>query len=141
MMAYIGKNEKSHFMEPLSEMIALPEILLDRASGEPLHGQISRQIAQAIREGKLGRDAHLPSTRTLARMLGLSRNTVLIAYESLAAEDLIRSERGSRTRVNNWVPVVLPTTARLLHEAQYPERITLLGDPDGNPLYLRHDMR
>lgn len=128
-------------MEPLSEMIAFPEILLDQASGEPQHQQISRQIAQAIREGKLGRGARLPSTRTLARMLGLSRNTVLVAYESLAAEDLIRSERGSGARVNNSVPVVMPTMARLLQGAQYPERITLFADPDGNRLYLRHHMR
>jgi GntR family transcriptional regulator/MocR family aminotransferase len=122
-------------------LIALPEILLDRASREPLHTQISRQIAQAIREGKLGRGARLPSTRTLARMLGTCRNTVSIAYETVAAEDLIRSERGSGTRVHNWVPVALPTMANLLDEARYPECITLLGDPDGNPLYLRRHTR
>jgi len=122
-------------------MIALPEILFDQASGEPLPEQISRQIAQAIREGKLGRGARLPSTRTLARMLGVSRNTVLVAYENLGAEDLIRSERGSGARVNNWVPVALPTMARLLYEARYPECITVFGDPDGNPLYVRHDMQ
>ncbi len=121
--------------------MALPEILLDQASGEPLHEQISRQIAQAIREGKLGRGARLPSTRTLALMLGISRNTVLIAYETLAAEDLIRSQHGSGARVNNWEPVALPTMAKLLYHARYPECITLLSDPDGNPLYLRHDMR
>ncbi|MGI9070915.1 MAG: GntR family transcriptional regulator [Bryobacteraceae bacterium] len=122
-------------------MIALPEILLDRASDEPLHTQISRQVAQMICEGKLGRGARLPSTRTLARMLGISRNTVLIAYETLAAEDLIRSELGSGARVNNWAPAMLPSMAKLLHEARYPECITLVRDPDGNPLYLRHDMR
>ncbi len=122
-------------------MIALPEILLDPVSDEPLAGQISRQIAQAIRESKLGRGTRLPSTRTLARMLGVSRNTVLIAYEILAAEDLIRSERGSGARVNNWAPVALPTMAKLLYDARYPECITLLCDPDGNPLYLRHDTR
>lgn len=121
-------------------MIALLEILLDQASGEPLHKQISRQIAEAIREGKFGCGVRLPSTRTLARMLGISRNTVLISYETLAAQDLIRSERGSGARVNNRAPVVLPTMANLLYEAQYPECITLLSDPDGNPLYLRYRM-
>jgi DNA-binding transcriptional regulator YhcF (GntR family) len=122
-------------------LIALPEILLDRASGEPLHMQISRQIARAIREGKLGRGARLPSTRTVARILGISRNTVLIAYETLAAEDLIRSEHGSGARVNNWAPVVLPRAAKLLDEGRYPECVTLLDDPDGNALYLRDHMR
>ena len=122
-------------------MITHPGILLNHDSCEPLYEQISRQIAQAIRQGKLGRGARLPATRTMARMLGVSRNTVLIAYETLAAEDLIRSERGSGARVNNWAQVALPRMAILLHEAQYPERITLLADPDGNPLYIRHDMR
>ena len=120
-------------------MIAWPEILLDRASAEPLHQQISRQIGQAIREGKLGRYARLPSTRALARILVVSRNTVLIAYETLAAEDLIRSACGSGARVNQSTPVRLPAMARLLGEAQYPERITPFGDLDGNPLYLRHE--
>ncbi len=119
-------------------MISLPEILIDQTSGGPLHEQISRQIATAIRQGKLGRGARLPSTRTLARMLGVSRNTVLVAYENLAAEDLIRSKRGSGAHVNNWAPVALPTMARLLGDAQYPECITLVRDPDGNPLYLHH---
>ncbi len=128
-------------MEPLSELIDLPGILLDRASGEPLYEQISRQIAQAIRQGKLGRGARLPSTRTMAHMLGISRNTVLLAYETLEAEDLIRSQRGSGAHVNNWAQAALSRMALLLSQAQYPERITLLADPDGNPLYIRHDMR
>lgn len=122
-------------------MIALPEILLDHSSSEPLHEQISRHIAQAIRKGKLGRGARLPSTRTMARMLGVSRNTILISYETLVAEDLIRSERGSGARVNDWAPVALPARAELLYEARYPECITLFRDPDGNNLYLRHDTR
>jgi GntR family transcriptional regulator/MocR family aminotransferase len=120
-------------------MIALPEILLDQSSGEPLHEQISRHIAQAIREGKLGRGARLPSTRTMAHMLGVSRNTILISYETLVAADLIRSERGSGAHVNDWAPVTLPTRAKLLYEARYPECLTLFRDADGNPLYLRHD--
>jgi DNA-binding transcriptional MocR family regulator len=73
--------------------------------------------------------------------LGFLRNTVLIAYETLAAEDLIRSERGSGAHVNNWAQVALPRMAILPHEAQYPERITLLADPDGNPLYIRQGVR
>src|SRR5262249_2944374 len=55
------QNGKSHFMEPLARRIRLPEVLLDRASREPLYEQIARQIAQAVRGGKLRHGARLPS--------------------------------------------------------------------------------
>ncbi len=87
-------------MEPLSSGIRLPEIPLDRQSREPLHQQITRQVAKAIREGNLGRGCRLPSTRLLARMLSVSRNTVLVADESLAADDLIHNVHGSGAHVN-----------------------------------------
>jgi GntR family transcriptional regulator/MocR family aminotransferase len=122
-------TSRSHFLAA--------DILLDRTSGEPLSTQIARQIAQAIREGRIGRGTRLPSTRALARLLGVSRNTVMTAYETLDSDDLIRSERGSGARVNHWAPVAMPTMAQLLADARYPQRITLISDPDGNPLYLR----
>jgi hypothetical protein len=71
-MADLTHNGKSQFMEPLSSRARLPEILLDRQSRESLHGQITRQVAKAIREGSLRRGCRLPSTRLLARMLGVS---------------------------------------------------------------------
>jgi DNA-binding transcriptional regulator YhcF (GntR family) len=140
-MADLAHNRKSHFMEPLSREIRLPEILLDRQSSEPLHEQITRQVGKAIRGGNLRRGCRLPSTRLLARMLGVSRNTVLIAYETLAAENLIRNLHGSGARVSNFAPVTLPPMASLLSAAMYPELVTLFADPDGNPFYLRHPDR
>ena len=110
-------------------------------SREPLHQQIARQVAEAIREGNLHRGCRLPSTRLFARMLSVSRNTVLVAYESLAADDLIQNVRGSGARVNNFAPVTLPPMTGLLLAAMYPKLVTLLCDPDGNPFYLRHPDR
>ena len=134
----LAHNGKSHFMEPLFSRLGLPDILLDRQSGEPLYGQITRQMAEAIREGKLRRGERLPSTRAMARMLGISRNTVLIAYETLAADDLTHSMHGSGARVKHSALVTLPPIARLLSAAMYPQVVTLISDSDGNPLYLRH---
>jgi DNA-binding transcriptional regulator YhcF (GntR family) len=128
-------------MEPLARQMELPNILLARQSGEPLYEQITRQVAQSIREGRLRRGSRLPSTRLLARMLGVSRNTVLIAYENLGAQDLIRNVPGSGARVGNFAPVTLPPIASLLSAAMYPEIGTLLHDPDGNPFFLRHPDR
>src|SRR6185436_6513161 len=74
--------------------VLLPSIVLDRASTLPLFQQLRTQLARAIRDGLAG-GTRLPSTRVLARLLRVSRNTVLAAYDDLAADGLIRSRRGS----------------------------------------------
>ncbi len=112
---------------------------LDRNSRVPLQRQIYRDIARAIRTGSVKDEARLPASRKLAEMLGVSRNTVVAAYEDLAADDLIRGERGSAMRVNRSSHRVGSSSwlRDVLRKAQYPERVLSLGDPDGNPLYLR----
>jgi len=46
-------------------------------------------------QGQLSGGARLPSSRTLQRDLGVSRNTVLSALEQLAAEGYLIGRRGS----------------------------------------------
>ncbi|HEX4134940.1 MAG TPA: GntR family transcriptional regulator [Bryobacteraceae bacterium] len=70
----------------------IPPIALDRVSAVPLHRQIYGQIADAIRSGAVQYVARLPSTRVMAALLGVSRNTVLAAYEELAVEGLAQGE-------------------------------------------------
>src|SRR5258708_39439300 len=82
-------NEKSHFRGPLVSrrlQLFVPPIVLDRASPLPLHRQIHDQIAQAIRGGAIDYAARLPSTRVMAGLLRVSRNTVVAAYEDLPAD-------------------------------------------------------
>lgn len=118
---------------------SLPAIALDRSSREPLYRQLSCRIAEAIRGEEIDREARLPSTRLMANLLGVSRNTVLAAYDALMADDLIRGERGSGMRVNGK-PGVTGMRAiglrRVIREAGYPARTISFSDPDGNPLYL-----
>jgi DNA-binding transcriptional regulator YhcF (GntR family) len=64
------------------------QFALDRYRAEPLSLQIVRQVQEAIEAGRVARGTRLPSTRLLARTLGVSRNTVLTAYEELAAPGL-----------------------------------------------------
>jgi len=78
----------------------------------------------------------LPSTRLLARLLLVSRNTVLAAYEELAAEGLITGKPGAGMRVNGPAGVGRPRFHRVMREARYPERTAALQDCDGNPLLL-----
>ena len=75
---------------------------LDRASPVPLY----RQVYQGIREAILGRlrpGARLPSSRTLAADLGVSRNTVVGAFEQLLAEGYVEG-RGRRHDVARSCP-------------------------------------
>ena len=117
----------------------VPAIALDRTSSVPLHRQIHQQVAQAIRSGAIEHDTRLPATRVLAQVLGVSRNTVLAAYDALAADDLIRGAHGAGMLVNGIARRLNPFAMRtLLRAAAYPERILAFTDPDGNPLYLRH---
>ncbi|HWP96038.1 MAG TPA: PLP-dependent aminotransferase family protein [Syntrophomonadaceae bacterium] len=64
---------------------------------------LARQIYQALKEhmmkGNLRLGEALPSTRELAKLLTVSRNTVCEAYEMLSAEGFIESRQGSSTRV------------------------------------------
>ena len=65
-----------------------------------LHEQISDQIRQLIAEGKLRPGSYIPSSRQLADHLGVSRNTVLLAFNRLASEGCIEATKGSHTFVS-----------------------------------------
>ena len=113
----------------------LPKIALDRSSSKTLHRQIVDQITWAIRAGSVGEGGWLPSSRRLAALLGISRNTALAAYDQLTAEGLVLGARGSGMRVG-WTPGGIPRARRLLRDAQYPARTAISKNPDGNPAYF-----
>lgn len=60
-----------------------------------LHGQ----LRAAILAGRLRPGVRLPSTRSLARACGVSRNTAVAAYELLLSEGYVSARRGSGTVV------------------------------------------
>ena len=78
-----------------------PELLLrlDRGRGEGLGFQLQRELREAIRSGRLGRDERLPSSRAMARELGVSRGLVQECYAQLQAEGYLTTRVGSATRV------------------------------------------
>ncbi|MEU0400131.1 PLP-dependent aminotransferase family protein [Streptomyces sp. NPDC006197] len=78
-----------------------PELLLvvDRDSGEPLRTQLELRLRDAIRTGRLRVGERLPSSRELARMLGVSRGLVQECYAQLQAEGYLVTRVGSATRV------------------------------------------
>ena len=78
-----------------------PELLLavDRAAAEPLRSQLETQLRDAIRSGRLAAGERLPSSRELAREVGLSRGLVQDCYAQLLAEGYLETRMGSATRV------------------------------------------
>jgi GntR family transcriptional regulator/MocR family aminotransferase len=114
----------------------LPALTLDRGSPTPLHRQLADAVRLAIRRGGLRTGTALPSTRRLAATLGVSRNTVLTAYEELAAEGLLGGRRGSATRVCGvHRPSAAPDPRTILRGSHYPVRTFAFEDPDGQALY------
>jgi GntR family transcriptional regulator / MocR family aminotransferase len=78
-----------------------PELLvrLDRSASEPLRAQLEASLREAIRGGRLRAGERLPSSRELARALGVSRGMVQECYGQLLAEGYLTSRTGSATRV------------------------------------------
>src|SRR6266566_4543404 len=88
-----------------------PIIVLDTTSSVPLYHQLYNRLRQAILTGQLATGTRLPATRTLADQLGVSRNTVYIAYQQLLAEGYIDSKVGHGTSVARVTPETLLTIA------------------------------
>ena len=83
------------------------ELLLtvSREDDATLGAQIEDQLRCAIREGSVKRGARVPSTRDLARQLGVSRRVVVDAYGQLAAEGYFSLRQGARPRVSDAAAV------------------------------------
>ncbi|TCC49108.1 PLP-dependent aminotransferase family protein [Kribbella capetownensis] len=72
---------------------------LDRSRPEPLRVQLETGLREAIRDGRLSIGERLPSSRELARTLGVSRGLVQECFSQLQAEGYLTSQVGSATRV------------------------------------------
>ena len=65
-----------------------------------LQAQIREMLVAAILDGQIPLGAALPSTRVLARQLGVARNTVALAYELLVNEGYLLTKSRSGHYVN-----------------------------------------
>src|ERR671935_753511 len=106
-------------------IIAFEMIRLDRASAEPLHQQLYRQIRDELRSGSFSDGAsRLPSSRALAKDLGISRLTVSLAFSKLHSEGYLRSKAKSGTFIANPLPEVflrpppVPTVQMPRHDSR-----------------------
>ena len=67
-------------------------ISLDPQSVTPLYEQIYQYVKEDIQSGRLACGVKLPSSRSLARYLEISRSTVELAYEQLLSEGYIETK-------------------------------------------------
>ena len=95
------------------------ELLLSvvRGDGRTLGAQVEDQFRRAIRDGSLREGAQVPSTRDLARQLGVSRRVVVDAYAQLASEGYLNLRQGARPRVSDNAPVVRAAAAQVVPAA------------------------
>ena len=92
----------------------------------PLFRQLHRALRAGILDGVVPPGTRLPATRALATELGVSRTTVLLAYEQLAAEGYLDGRRGSGSFVHDVPPLAAPGRAKTAGP-------TALASPDPVP--------
>jgi GntR family transcriptional regulator/MocR family aminotransferase len=77
---------------------------LRESSREPMHRQLYSELREAVLNGRLPPGSRLPSTRAIASELGVSRNTVMGAFDQLLAEGYLEGKVGSGTYVAEKLP-------------------------------------
>lgn len=90
-------------------------LLIDRDSKKQIYLQIYEYYRERILSGEISADSPLPSTRSLAGELSVSRNTVETAYQQLLAEGYLYSRQGSGyyiSKVERLAPAAAKNTVR-----------------------------
>lgn len=85
-------------------MISLDNFFLDVGQPGTLQARIQQLIARGILDGRFRRGERLPSSRSLARHLGVSRITVTLAYTELVADDYLSARGRSGYFVSDNAP-------------------------------------
>lgn len=97
-------------------------ISIDSSSNIPLYRQVLDSIKNAIKSGVLKAGEQIPSTRDLARSLGVSRVTTVKAYRELLAQGYLESGFGAGSRISRNMPSE--------KVAEYRQHITFAATPD-----------
>jgi GntR family transcriptional regulator/MocR family aminotransferase len=107
-----------------------PELLLElrRDASRPLRAQLEDGLRATVRSGRMAAGARMPSSRTLARDLGVTRRLVVEAYAQLCAEGYLLGREGSGTYVADRVLDAPP--ARSVREPPRPRHDFFPGAPD-----------
>jgi len=119
-------------------------VVRERRPGTTLFQWVYDEVRSAILDGRLRRGRRLPSTRELARFYGVSRGTVVTAFEQLHAEGYLDSNVGAGTYVNTLLPedllhakrdagTVVGTKKVELSLSQFAQRLGQAADARSQP--------
>jgi GntR family transcriptional regulator / MocR family aminotransferase len=86
------------------ETTSLPLSLIGPPAGHNLYRWLYGELRSAILEGRLRPGARLPATRDLASAYGLSRATIVTAFDQLKSEGYVEGRPGSGTYVSQVLP-------------------------------------
>src|SRR5689334_2451246 len=110
---------------------ALVDLLGSWSAGSaPLNEQLAAGIERLIDGGSLPAGARVPSERELSTALGVSRTTVVAAYDRLRSNGSLRSRRGSGTRVAWRQATTRPAAGRPAPAPSEGRRATLAYEDD-----------
>jgi GntR family transcriptional regulator/MocR family aminotransferase len=82
-----------------------------RSPGMALPRWLYQELRRAILSGRLRRGSRVPASRELARQHGVSRGTVVTAFDQLLSEGYLSTKVGAGTFVNVRLPQDLTQTA------------------------------
>jgi len=112
-MAKARPRDGANLTRPAGEFqislpLAVAQIVIAQDSPVPINEQICRALRVAIVAGDLPVGTLLPTSRELAQVLGVGRNTVVAAYSRLSAEGYVHSKFRRGTKI-----APLPQTTNL----------------------------
>lgn len=110
-------------------MFPFPLVLPAQGTGKRLQN-LHQQLKSAILDGRLPAGSPLPSSRAVARQLGLGRNTVVAAYDLLLAEGYVQARDRARA-------VVADLGSRVRAAATSTRLLPRAGDPRLHPHWQR----
>jgi len=109
-------------------------LVIDRTDPRPLPRQLADELRTAIGSGLVIAGEPVPASRALAQRLGVSRGTVVAAYDQLLAEGYLLGRVGHGTVVNPALREVHPpSTSRGPAEQTAPTRARVVDLRPGQP--------
>lgn len=121
-------------------------ILPPRDAAMPAYRWLYESIRAGILQGRLRQGARLPATRELGRLYGLSRGTIISAFDQLTAEGYLEGRTGSGTYVSAVLPEAMFQAPRLkqrastsslkttMHLSEYGKRAELFQTYEARPM-------
>lgn len=147
-MYYLAGRCKGAGFNNMSSPVDVPYrsfIQIDRKSSTPVYLQIANEFIKAIQRNTLPASSKLLGTRALSNLLGTHRNTIVAAYDELAAQGWISIQPNRGAYVSAALPI---DEKRKINKAAYPtttgfsfKQSLLLDNPyeQGNFQYILND--